>query len=121
MQNDEEQPILPDKRILVCNYGVSTSACAKSALCYIIQQSSISECFKVLARSRSGRWIMKWGNWDHFYNVRHKVIPPQHPRYNDSRLDGALSEFNPDYTGNKSQLSNAEAQARRREMQENKI
>lgn len=117
MSETEEHHELPDKEIFVCNYGVSTSACAKGALCYVIRKFAVDESMKVLARSRSGRWIEKWDKKERFYNFRLKIIPPQHPRYNDARLGHRLYLHNSDAPNEyQSELSNAEAQVIRRSM-----
>jgi hypothetical protein len=77
-----------DKKVIACNYGEGTSTCSKGALCYVMRSSGSNpgEDVEIFARSRSGRWIVKWESLHKLINFRFKTIPPEHPRYNDERL-----------------------------------
>lgn len=74
----------PDIRVVACNYLVGTSAVAQGALCYAVHVWC-GERVRILARSRSGRWIEKWANFKKLGNFRLKTLPPEHPRYRDYR------------------------------------
>jgi hypothetical protein len=78
----------PDKKAIACNYVEGISECAQGALCYIRRPNggNAGERIEILARSRSGRWIIKWESTHRLGNFRLKTIPAEHPRYNDERF-----------------------------------
>lgn len=82
------ESLVSDKKAIACNYVESTSECAEGALCYIRQPNggNCAERIEILARSRSGRWIIKWESTHRLSHFRFKAIPAQHPRYNDDRF-----------------------------------
>ena len=82
----------PDRQVVACNYIRATKSCKDGALCFVraINESRV----QVLARSRSGRLILKWEDIRYLGHFRLKTIPAEHPLYRDDRLQAAF--FNPD-------------------------
>lgn len=76
-----------DRKAIVCNYVEGTSYVAKGAKAYIVpwMGGNLPERIPVLVRSRGGRWIEKWESVRRLDNFRIKTLPPEHPKYDDSR------------------------------------
>jgi hypothetical protein len=74
-----------DKRVIQCNFREATSECRAGARAYLTSTGHGDNRVRVLARSRSGRWIRKWENLRRLTAFRFKTIPPEHTLY--ARLD----------------------------------
>jgi hypothetical protein len=74
-----------DKRTIACNYRDGISSVARGALCYVLtpNHGNAGERVRLLARSRGGRWIVKWEDTRRLTNFRYKTVQPEHPRYED--------------------------------------
>lgn len=78
-----------DRPVLVCNYAEPTSACPAGAKAYVVRlyyRGPKPHRAKIVARSRSGRWIETIENLKRLRDFRVKAIPPEHPRYGDVRI-----------------------------------
>lgn len=71
----------PDKLVVQCNFREGTSECSVGARAYVIATDRVGRRIRLLARSRSGRWIFKWENHKRLHHFRYKTIPPEHPLY----------------------------------------
>jgi hypothetical protein len=82
-------------KTIVCNYAVARPATSKGAKAYLIGGWSDGawERLRVLARSRSGRWIEIWEDYRHLTNFRLTMVVPESPDY--QRLS-KVSLFGPD-------------------------
>jgi hypothetical protein len=72
-----------DLKAIACNYSEATATCSKGALCYVsrLWKTPGRARVRILARSRSGRWIQKWEDIRRLENFRLKTLPTEHPRY----------------------------------------
>lgn len=89
MRDPIEVQLTSDRRVVACNYAVGTPAMAEGARCYVndvAYDRSVPSRVRILARSRSGRWINKWEDVRRLRDFRIVTIPPDHPRYGDLRL-----------------------------------
>jgi hypothetical protein len=79
-------PEAADKYVVVCNYCEGTSYCSPGALAYVTHTGgmfSFDGRLQVFARSRRGRWILRWERISRLHNFRVKSLPSEHPRYSD--------------------------------------
>lgn len=86
---------LGDRWALACNYHTPTGVASTGAAAYIILSNlggNLPERVQVLVRSRGRRWVAKWENARRLGNFRLKTLPPQHPRYDDERINWATEE-----------------------------
>ena len=69
----------PDKKAIACNYREAVSACKAGALAYVTftNPGGGSDRIKILARSRSGRWIETYEPIWRLENFRLKTVPRQ--------------------------------------------
>ena len=76
-----------DRRVIACNHSGRPSIRA-GALCYLMltKPGNGHDRIKILARSRSGRWIAKWEDMKRLSCFRFKTLPPEHPLYADERI-----------------------------------
>ena len=74
-----------DKRVVACNYRAPARVAVTGARCYVLNPNYGMGCARVrlLLRSRGGRWIDKWEDTRRLANFRVKVVPPEHPRYEE--------------------------------------
>jgi hypothetical protein len=83
-----------DKKAVQCNYRVGTSVCVKGSRAYVLDADFAGarvRRVRVLARSRSGRWIDRWESPRRLHLFRFKTIPQGHPTF--GRIgNAALSE-----------------------------
>jgi hypothetical protein len=81
-----------DRRVIACNYTEAVSPVSAGALCYVtlLNPGNGHERIKILARSRSGRWIEKWEDTRRLSNFRLKTLPPEHPLHADERIWSAV-------------------------------
>jgi hypothetical protein len=88
--------IMDDMQVVKCSYSRSTKVCAKNASAYLCltNPGNGNDRIVVIARSRSGRWVMKWEPIRNLERFRCKNLPSDHPRYADDRL----WTFDPDDT-----------------------
>ena len=79
---------MEDRHVIACNYSEGTGFITLGSKAYVIPQlgGNLPDRVRVLARSRSGRWIEKWESMRRLGNFRLKTLPPEHPRYVDRRL-----------------------------------
>ncbi len=75
--------MLPDKRVIACNFTESTSAIQRGSLAYVLSgdHGNGNQRLFLLARSRRGRWVKKWESVKRLCNFRAKTIPPDNPQY----------------------------------------
>jgi hypothetical protein len=72
--------------VVQCNFPVGTVECSPGARAYVLDADIVGRRVRLLARSRSGRWIDKWENLRRLTDFRFKTIPPEHTLY--GRLSG---------------------------------
>jgi hypothetical protein len=70
-----------DKRVIQCNFCEATSECSEGARAYLMQNLWGRDRVRILARSRSGRWIDKWESARRLNYFRTKTMPASHPLY----------------------------------------
>src|ERR1700692_4249849 len=75
---------LPEYKVIQCNFHEATSECAKGARAYVGQLGSHS--IRVVARSRSGRWKLKWEPAKRLTNFRLKTMVPSDPVYDTNSI-----------------------------------
>jgi hypothetical protein len=80
-----DAPPLPDRIVVQCNYRVGTSVCAAGARAYLSLVTGQAERVCILARSRSGRWVLRWESLKRLHNFRFKTLCAADPLY--SRLE----------------------------------
>jgi hypothetical protein len=69
----------PECRVVQCNYRNHTSACASGSRAYLTHSiDSARKRVRVVARSRSGRWIVRWERLGLLCNFRFKTLVPEH-------------------------------------------
>jgi hypothetical protein len=76
---------LPDHKVIQCNYRVGTSDCASGARAYLTHDGDCERA-KILARSRSGRWILHWEAIKRLHNFRLKTLCSDDPLYAKKKL-----------------------------------
>jgi hypothetical protein len=85
--------VIEDRRAVACNYAEGISAVRAGAKCYVSLANPGAgddpDRIQVLARSRGGRWIVKWEATKRLTNFRAVTIPPDHPLYDDGRIRSA--------------------------------
>ncbi len=79
-QDETKVSVRPDRKVVQCNYRVSTSICATGASAYLTYEGDC-ERVKVVARSRSGRWVTRWESLNKLHNFRLKTICPDDHLY----------------------------------------
>lgn len=79
---------MEDRRVIACNYLAPVSPVSAGALCYVslLNPGNGHDRIKILARSRSGRWVQKWEDRRRLTNFRLKTLPPEHPLFGDQRI-----------------------------------
>lgn len=81
---------MSDRRVVACNYVEGTTACRTGAKCYVTLANpgagNQPDRIAILARSRGGRWIVKWEATKRLGNFRAVTFPPEHPLYADERI-----------------------------------
>lgn len=84
-----------DRYVVACNYTEGTGVAAPGALCYVSLSNpgGGSDRLLIVVRSRGGRWVQKWENIRRLANFRLKTLPPEHPRYQDQRIQDGSSEW----------------------------
>lgn len=77
-----------DRHVVQCNYAQATKVAARGARAYVVltNPGSGHDRIQVFARSRGGRWVLKWEPIRYLVNFREKTIPPEHPLYFDEQL-----------------------------------
>jgi hypothetical protein len=77
--DDDESP-KKDCRVVQCNYKSDTSACRVGARAYLSYQIDVAG-YRVLvvAKSRSGRWIVKWESLMDLHKFRVKTLVAEDP------------------------------------------
>jgi len=84
-----------DRRVLACNCREGSSSITAGAKCYVLATSPYLDSgqrIKILARSRSGRWIEKIENLKKLEHFRWVTIPKDNPRYRDFSLYEQLTD-----------------------------
>ena len=66
---------MSDKYAVVCNFREATSGFSEGALAYVHAGTAIGDSILVVAKSRSGRWVMMWQRRHKMHNFRVKTIP----------------------------------------------
>lgn len=77
-----------DRTVIQCNYTDGTNVASSGARAYVIGDDNGGgyERWRLLVRSRSGRWVEKWENAKRLNDFRLKTLPPEHPLYGDERI-----------------------------------
>jgi hypothetical protein len=80
--------LLPDRRVVQCNYAEGTKIATKGARAYVVYPNPGGghDRIGILVRSRGARWVEKWERADRLTNFRVKTLPPEHPLYGNDRL-----------------------------------
>lgn len=75
-----------DRRVVQCNYLTGTPVCAAGARAYLV--GFAVPRVRVLARSRSGRWVFRWEPQARLHNFRLKTLAADDPAF---RFAGGLA------------------------------
>jgi hypothetical protein len=112
-------------RVLACNYRIGVKACSAGSLAYVTNTNPGwgAERIEILARSRSGRWILKWESLYRLYNFRFKTMPDENPKSQKEKFAAAIALGNERfelYGEEDAQGFNLNADNRRRQRAEKK-
>lgn len=78
-----------DRKVIACNLLEARDAVVPTnAKCYLslLNPGGGHDRVQVLARSRSGRPIVRWEDTRNLQDFRIKTLPPKHPLYDDHRI-----------------------------------
>jgi hypothetical protein len=69
-----------DARVVQCNYKSGTSACRAGARAYLTHSIDMAGYrVRVVARSRSGRWVVRWESLKNLHRFRLKTLAAEDP------------------------------------------
>lgn len=74
----QPEDAVQDERVIACNTACTSPDCSKGSLAYVMQLDWGSRA-RIVVKSRSGRWIVKWISITKLANFRFKTLPLESP------------------------------------------
>jgi hypothetical protein len=94
-----------DAAVVQCNYKADTSVCAKGARAYLVSFDVVGKRVRVVARSRSGRWVDRWEHQRNLHNFRLKTLAADDPLASRTDLPIAKNEWSQEVVDNLNKAS----------------
>lgn len=68
-----------------CSYRIGTAVCVAGARAFLTYQIDPPKRVKIVARSRSGRWVVRWERLDRLHQFRFKSAVMENPVFHPDR------------------------------------
>ncbi len=106
--NEIAMNVAAECKVVQCNLRIDTATCRTGARAYLTGSLDVvGRRARILARSRSGRWVLRWEGLSHLHNFRIKTLTAQDPLW--ERQEIARNRWVQDTVDNLNRLVDTDA------------